>query len=74
MKYDIGDVGFEVSTTVFMKIPVFLDVTYSSLKINRRFRAICSRALVAPSFTLVPCVAYFLDPEDGGDMVLRNII
>jgi hypothetical protein len=26
-----------------------------------------------PAFTLVSCSAYFFDPEDGGDMFLRNV-
>jgi hypothetical protein len=59
MKYDIGDVGFEVLTAVFMKSPVFLDTTYSSLKINRRFRGTCRTALVANCFTLISCFACF---------------
>jgi hypothetical protein len=27
----------------------------------------------APAFTLVSCSAHFFDPEDGGDMFLRNV-
>jgi hypothetical protein len=26
-----------------------------------------------PPFTLVSCSAYFFDPEDGGDIFLRNV-
>jgi hypothetical protein len=28
---------------------------------------------LSPAFTLVSCSAYFLDPEDGGDMFLQNV-
>jgi hypothetical protein len=26
-----------------------------------------------PAFTVISCSAYFFDPEDGGDMFLRNV-
>jgi hypothetical protein len=28
---------------------------------------------LTPAFTLVPCSAYFFDPEDGGDMFFQSI-
>jgi hypothetical protein len=33
----------------------------------------CRRDISAPSFMQVSCSAYFFDPEDGGDMFLRNV-
>jgi hypothetical protein len=30
-------------------------------------------ACLPPALTLVCCSAYFFDPEDGGDMFLRNV-
>jgi hypothetical protein len=29
--------------------------------------------VMPPAFTLASCSAYFFDPEDGGDMFLRNV-
>jgi hypothetical protein len=31
------------------------------------------KASLAAAFTLVSCSAYFSDPEDGGDLFLRNV-
>jgi hypothetical protein len=51
-------VGFEVLTAVVMKSTIFWDITQN----------IC----LPPAFTLISCSAIF-DPEDGGDMFLRNV-
>jgi hypothetical protein len=56
-----GHVGFEVFTAVVVKSAIFWDVTpFSPLSVNRRFGG-------------KSCSAYFFDPEDGGDMFLRNV-
>jgi hypothetical protein len=55
-------VGFEVFTAVVMKSTIFWDITLCSpLSVNRRFGR-----------TQPPSSAIF-DPEDGGDMFLRNV-
>jgi hypothetical protein len=80
----IIDVGIEVLTAVVMKSTIFWDITpCSPLKVNRRFggkyrlnlqsRRISRPRHQATSFTLVSCLDYFFDPEDGGHMFLRNI-
>jgi hypothetical protein len=52
--------GFEVLTAVVMKGTIFWNITpCSPLKINRRF---------VGGFLL----GLFFDPEDGGDIFLRN--
>jgi hypothetical protein len=33
---------------------------------------VASRIILQPAFILVSFSAYFFDPEDGGDMFLRN--
>jgi hypothetical protein len=49
-----------------MKCTIFWDITpFSPLKINRRF-------CLPHAFTLVSFSAFF-DPEDGGDMLPRNV-
>jgi hypothetical protein len=32
-----------------------------------------AKLCLQPAFTLVSCSAYFFDPEDGGDIFLRNV-
>jgi hypothetical protein len=60
------NVGFAVLRAVLMKIPVFWDITpHNPLKDNRR--SACY--LLHASFL----IDLFFDPEDGGDMYLRNI-
>jgi hypothetical protein len=55
-------VGFEVLTAVVMKSTIFWDITLCSpLKVNRR------------CFHAVFLLSLFFDPEDGGDMFLRNV-
>jgi hypothetical protein len=73
-------VRFEVLTAVVMKSSVFWDITTCSpLKVSRRFGGTCNLHLreskwqaelrLSPAFTLVSC----LDPEVGGDTLLRNV-
>jgi hypothetical protein len=61
----------------------------SPLSVNRRFGGTCrthlqgqkmlvrwarnQREILPPAFTLVSCSPYFFDPEDGGDIFLRNV-
>jgi hypothetical protein len=52
-------VGFEVFTAVVMKSIIFRDVTP------------CSLFCLPPAYLLVLAEIFF-DPEDGGDMFLRN--
>jgi hypothetical protein len=33
----------------------------------------CCEGRWQAAFTRVSCSAYFFDPEDGGDMLLRNV-
>jgi hypothetical protein len=59
-------VGFEVLTAVVTKSPIFLNVTPCSLlKVNLR-------SLLATCFHAGFLLGLF-DPEDGGDMFLRNV-
>jgi hypothetical protein len=63
----ISHAGPEVLTAVVMKSPIFWDITpFSPLKVNQRFGGTCY--LSHTSFLL----GLFLNPEDGGDMFLRN--
>jgi hypothetical protein len=79
-------VGFQVFTAVVMKSIIFWDITRCSpLSLNRRFGGTYRLHLqrrrnkfiknqqaskqVASRF----CWTYFFDPEDGGDMFLRNV-
>jgi hypothetical protein len=41
--------------------------------IGKGVKAVIVAKIKAPAFTLVSCSAYFCDPEDGGDMFLRNV-
>jgi hypothetical protein len=50
-----------------MKSYIFLDVTpSSSLKVTRRFGG------AEFYLSLVSCLGLFCDPEEGGDMFVRN--
>jgi hypothetical protein len=76
-------VGFEVFTAVVMKSIIFWDMTLCSpLSVNRRFggtyrlhlhgrRNKFSKNQQVSTTCLPP--AWFFDPEDGGDMFLRNV-
>jgi hypothetical protein len=59
----VWHIGFEVLTDVVMKSSVFWDIT------------LCSpcRALLATHFLAGFLLGSFFDPEDGGDMLLRNV-
>jgi hypothetical protein len=64
-------VGFEVLTAVVMTSIIFWDMTpCSQLSFNRRFGGTYSLHLLACCFFFC---TYFFDPEDGGDMLLRNV-
>jgi hypothetical protein len=39
----------------------------------RRYAPLKRRLTLAPAFTQVSCSIYFLNPEDGSDMLLRNV-
>jgi hypothetical protein len=61
-------VGFEVLITWVMKRSILWDTTpCSPLKINRRFGGTCR--LFHAGFLL----GLFFDPEDEGDVFLRNV-
>jgi hypothetical protein len=81
-------IRFEVFTAVVMKSIVFWDMTpCSPLSVNRRFGRTYRSHLQGrrnkfnkkpaskqvASYLLVSCWTYFFDPEDGGDMFLRNV-
>jgi hypothetical protein len=82
-------VGFEVSTAVVKKSCIFWDITpCHPLKANRCFggthhllkmEAICSSETSTDFHRLAICfyagilLRLFFDPEDGGDIFLRNI-
>jgi hypothetical protein len=71
--------GFEVLTAVVMNSTIFWDITpCSPLRVNRRFGGtyglhLQSRALLATFFHAGFLLGLFFDPEDGGDMFLRNV-
>jgi hypothetical protein len=59
-------VGFEVLTAVVMKNTVFWDITpCSRMKVRAASRA--------TSFHSCILLGSLLDPEDGGDVILRNL-
>jgi hypothetical protein len=69
-------VGFEVFTAVVIKSTVFWDITpCSPLKVNRRFGGTYSLYLEArlPTNFHAGILLRLFDPEDGGDILLRNI-
>jgi hypothetical protein len=70
-----------------MKSTIFWDITLCSLlSVKRRFggtyrlhlqdqkNTLCKKFCLPPASMLVSCVAYFFDPEDGGDMFFRNVV
>jgi hypothetical protein len=65
---------FEVLTAMFMKSSIFWDITSCSLLQFSGF----SEGLVVSIFILLPAfhggflLDLFFDPEDGGDMLLRE--
>jgi hypothetical protein len=69
----LSQVGFEVLTTVVMKSPAFCDIRPST-DISEKHVASIFRdeaSLLPASYRFL---AWFIfDPEDGGDMLLRNI-
>jgi hypothetical protein len=63
-------VGFEVLRAVVMKISIFWDITPSSLlKVSRCFGGTCHLHLQDRRISQL-----FFDAEDGGDMLLRNVV
>jgi hypothetical protein len=61
--------GSEVLTAVVMESYILWDITpRSPLKVNRRFGA-----LFDTWFHIGFLLGLFFDPEDGGDMFLRNV-
>jgi hypothetical protein len=70
-------VGFEVLTAVVMKSIIFWDITQCSpLKVNRRFGGtyrLHLQALLATCFYTGFLLGLYFDPEDGGDMFVRNV-
>jgi hypothetical protein len=81
----IAQVGFEVLTAVVMKSTAFWDITQCSLlKVNRRFggtyclhlqgrKLSWARKQHDSRWLLPSLLSLFFDPEDGGDMFLRNV-
>jgi hypothetical protein len=66
------NVGFEVLTAVAMKSSIFWDITpYGPLKVYRR----CGEAKSSACYPLHArfLLGSFFDPEDGGEMFLRNV-
>jgi hypothetical protein len=75
-QYYIRYVGFEVLTAVFMKSIIFWDITPCSLlKVIIRFGGTYHLHLQArfPTSFHSGILLGLFDPEDGGDMYLRNI-
>jgi hypothetical protein len=68
-------VGFEVLTAVIMKSIIFWDMTpCSPLSFNRRFgETYRLHLLLVTSYHAGLLFRLFFDPEDGGDMFLRNV-
>jgi hypothetical protein len=74
-------VGFEVLTPVVMKSSVFWDITpCSPLKVNRReeyvssvFRAEELRETRNQRGKQSFLLGFYFDPENGDDMILRNV-
>jgi hypothetical protein len=65
--------GFEVLTAVIMKSSIFGDITpCSPLKVYRCFRGTL-QAELATCFHAGFLLGLFFDPEDGGNMFLRNV-
>jgi hypothetical protein len=79
-------VGFEVLTAVVMKSSIFWDITQCNpFKVNRSFRKNISpifgveekanqeTSVLATCFHVSFFLGLIFDPEDGGDMFLRNV-
>jgi hypothetical protein len=57
-----------------MKSTIFWDMTpCSPLSVNRGFGGIYGLHLQVATCLLASCWTYFFGPEDGGDMLLRNV-
>jgi hypothetical protein len=78
-------IGFEVLTAAVMKSTIFWDITpCSSLKVNRRFGATYASVFRAKELAELETSvkeggkqssaeqSLYFDPEDGGDVFLRN--
>jgi hypothetical protein len=64
-------VGFEVLTVVVMKSTIFWDITPCiQLKVNRRYGG---TVLLAICFHAGFLLGLFFEPEDRGNMFLRNV-
>jgi hypothetical protein len=71
------DVRTELLNTTYIKSTIFWDITPCSLlSVKRRFggtyRFHLQDQKISWIFTMVSRSAYFFDPEEGGDMFLRN--
>jgi hypothetical protein len=70
-------VWFEVLTAVVIKSSILWDITPSSpLEVNRRFGGTCRLHLQGWRISLLYVgflFGLFFVPEDGGDMLLRNV-
>jgi hypothetical protein len=77
-----SSLGFEVLTAVVMKSTIFLDITQCSpLKVYRCFGGTYRLYLHGRRISQATAICFyagfllglFFDPEDGGDMFLRNV-
>jgi hypothetical protein len=66
-------IGLKVLPAVIMNITIFCDISLCSpLKFNRRFGVIYCLALLANCFHAGFSLCLFFDPEDDGNILLRN--
>jgi hypothetical protein len=64
----------KLQTCICKKMAIFWDIMpRSPLKINQRFRGTCRLHLQDRRINSGFLIGLFLDPEDGGDMFLRNV-